>query len=99
MRRQKIERNLGTTAALALVALLAGGCASGPTPKEQLAAAYKQLGGPNPNYVEMAQAADAYLKDQPTGAARADAFYLRGRAMEEKAQRDPAAPQRDWAEA
>src|SRR3954462_9896770 len=68
-------------AILALVGLLLGGCASGPTPKEKLASAYKELESPTPNYAEMVEASDAYLKENPTGPAAADAFYLHGRAL------------------
>ena len=83
---------------LAAVVLLTG-CASGTGAKEKLATAYQQLDGPNPNYIAIMGAADAYLQENPKGQAAADALYLRGRALEEKAQRDAASPQKDWAEA
>ena len=51
----------GVLGVLAL-ALFLGGCASGPTPKEKLATAYKELESPTPNYAEMIEASDAYLK-------------------------------------
>jgi tetratricopeptide (TPR) repeat protein len=47
----------------------------------------------------MIEAADAYLKEQPNGPAAADAYYLRGRALEERATRDVSGAQRDSAEA
>jgi tetratricopeptide (TPR) repeat protein len=85
-------------AAIALTTLIVG-CAGQPTTKDRLASAYQQLESPAPDYNEIAGAADAYLQEQPNGAAAADALYLRGRALEEKAQRDPAGPQNDWVEA
>ena len=90
-------RLTGLTALLAGFFLLSG--CGGNGAKEKLGAAYQQLDGPNPNYVEIAGAADAYLKENPTGPAAADALYLHGRALEAKSQRDPASPQRDWADA
>ena len=87
----------GLTALLAAFSLLSG--CGGNGVEEKLGAAYQQLDGPNPNYVEIAGAADAYLKENPTGPAAADALYLHGRALEAKSQRDPASPQRDWADA
>ncbi|HEY7119183.1 MAG TPA: SPOR domain-containing protein [Tepidisphaeraceae bacterium] len=80
-------------------ALILAGCSSGPSTREQLGTAYKELESPNPNYVEIASDADAYLKENPTGPAAADALYLRGRALEEKGQRDAASPQKDFADA
>jgi TolA-binding protein len=47
----------------------------------------------------MTAAADEYVAKQPAGSALADALYLRGRALEEKAQRDAASPQKDVADA
>jgi tetratricopeptide (TPR) repeat protein len=82
----------------ALVVAL-GGCAGQPTARDRLADAYKQLASPAPDYNEMTAAADQYLQEQPNGPAAADALYLRGRALEEKAQRDPAGPQADSVEA
>jgi tetratricopeptide (TPR) repeat protein len=80
------------TAALGMVAMsvLLVGCASGPTPKEKLATAYKELESPTPNYAEMIEASDAYLKENPTGPAAADALYLHGRALEGRAAQDAA---------
>jgi tetratricopeptide (TPR) repeat protein len=78
---------------------LAAGCASGPTAKDNLATAYREFESPHPNYAQVADAADAYLKEQPTGPAAADALYLRGRALEEKGQKDASSPQKDFAEA
>jgi tetratricopeptide (TPR) repeat protein len=102
---RKVQNGLGhgfsSLAGMAgvIVALLSlTGCAANG-PKEKLAGAYQQLDGPNPNYVEIAAAADAYLTAEPKGSAAADALYLRGRALEEKAQRDPASPQKDWSDA
>lgn len=94
-----IYRWFSGLAAAVMAAVLLGGCAAGPTPKERLATGYKELESPSPNYVEMAAAADAYLQKEPNGASAADALYLRGRALEEKAQRDPTAPQKDSADA
>jgi tetratricopeptide (TPR) repeat protein len=88
------------TCSAALLAIMLGvaGCAeSGP--KDKLTTAYQQLDGPNPNYIQIASAADEYLKENPTGPAAADALYLRGRALEAKSQRDPASPQRDSTDA
>jgi tetratricopeptide (TPR) repeat protein len=82
---------------LAMIVLI-GGCAN-HGPKEKLAAAYQQLDGPNPDYIEISSAADDYLKADPSGPAAADALYLRGRALEAKSQRDPSSPQRDWVDA
>src|SRR4051794_26293343 len=79
----------------AVALMLGGGCAAPqPTTKEKLAEAYGQLESPNPDYAGMSAAADAYLKEQPEGPAAADALYLHGRALEEKAQRDAAGAQR-----
>lgn len=94
---RELVRMSGLTSLLAAFFLL-GGCA-GNGPKEKLAAAYQQLDSPNADYVEIAGAADAYLKENPSGPAAADALYLRGRALEAKSQRDPASPQRDWTDA
>jgi TolA-binding protein len=81
-------------------ALLTGGCASNPPPARQsLSAAYRELENPAPNYATMIAAADAYIAKEPTGPDAADALYLRGRALEEKGQRDPASPQKDFSDA
>jgi len=82
---------------LLLPLLTTTGCAPGS--KEKLAAAYKELDNPTPNSAEIIDAADAYLKESPSGPAAADALYLHGRALEEKAQRDVSTSQRDSAEA
>jgi tetratricopeptide (TPR) repeat protein len=79
--------------------LLLGGCAGGPTAKEKLAGAYKELESPTPNYAGMIEVSDAYLKENPNGPAAADALYLHGRALEAAAQQDAGAAQRDSAEA
>jgi tetratricopeptide (TPR) repeat protein len=76
-----------------------GGCAHAPTARDNLATAYQELNAPAPNYVSIANTADAYLKEQPTGSAAADALYLRGRALEEKGQRDASSPQKDFVDA
>ena len=96
--RRRIAR-AATAAALAAAALTLAGCAGGPTPRENLATAYREFESPNPNYAQVANAADAYLAAQPTGPAAADALYLRGRALEEKGQKDAASPQKDFADA
>ena len=92
-------RGIGRAIGAALVALSVAGCAHGPTAKENLATAYKEFDSPNPNYAQVAEAADAYLKEQPTGPAAADALYLRGRALEAKGQADASSPQKDYADA
>jgi tetratricopeptide (TPR) repeat protein len=92
-----LARMSNLTGLLAAIFLLTGCAGNGS--KEKLAAAYQQLDGPNPNYIEIAGTADAYLKESPTGPAAADALYLHGRALEEKSRRDPASPQKDWADA
>jgi tetratricopeptide (TPR) repeat protein len=89
----------GRVAATAVWVLIVSGCAGAPTPKDNLAAAYQQLESPNPNPAEIIAAADAYLQAEPNGAAAADALYLRGRALEEKAQHDPSDPRKDFADA
>ncbi len=88
-----------TTLAIYALGLLLGGCASGPTPKEKLAGAYKELESPTPNYAGMIEVSDAYLKENPTGPAAADALYLHGRALEAAAQQDAGGAQRDSIEA
>jgi tetratricopeptide (TPR) repeat protein len=80
-------------------ALMFVGCASGPTPRETLAGGFKELDSTTPNYATMSAAADAYIQKEPTGTSLADAYYLRGRALEEKAGHDPSAPQKDAADA
>lgn len=75
--------------------LALGGCSSEP----KLTAAYAELNSPRPNYVAVAAAADDYLATEPEGPEAADALYLRGRALEQKAQADATSPQRDFAEA
>jgi tetratricopeptide (TPR) repeat protein len=91
---------LGIRGAAAVVALMAAaGCAHGPTAKDNLATAYHEFDSANPNYAQVADAADAYLKEQPTGPAAADALYLRGRALEAKGQADAASPQKDFSDA
>jgi tetratricopeptide (TPR) repeat protein len=97
--RNGFWRGLRATVFSMVGAAALAGCASGPSPKETLGAAYKELESANPNYAQMSAAADEYIKAQPTGAAVADAYYLKGRALEERAQRDPASPQQDWVEA
>jgi tetratricopeptide (TPR) repeat protein len=96
-------RSVTGAAALAALTLatvtLATGCAHAPTARDNLATAYQELNSGNPNYVQVADTADAYLKEQPTGSAAADALYLRGRALVEKGQRDPSTPQKDFADA
>ena len=84
---------------IAVAAALLQGCASNPQTQQNLAAAYEQLNQPTPNYASIMATADAYLAEQPAGPAAADALYLRGRALEEKGQRDPASPQKDFADA
>jgi tetratricopeptide (TPR) repeat protein len=96
--RKWITRSVTGAAALAALTL-ATGCAHAPTARDNLATAYQELNSPTPNYVDIANTADAYLKEQPTGSAAADALYLRGRALEEKGQRDPSSPQKDFADA
>jgi tetratricopeptide (TPR) repeat protein len=95
-----MARIIRMTRAAGLLAMffLIGGCANNG-PKEKLAAAYQQLDTQNPSYVEISAAADAYLQASPTGPAAADAYYLQGRALEAKSQRDPASPQKDCADA
>jgi TolA-binding protein len=95
----KLAKPLARRAAAAALVLAAAGCAHGPTPRDNLATAYREFESPNPNYAQIADAADAYLKEQPTGPAAADALYLRGRALEEKGQRDASSPQKDFADA
>ena len=90
---------IGRIVGAVIVAIGVIGCAHGPTAKENLATAYKEFDSPNPNYAQVADAADAYLKEQPTGPAAADALYLRGRALEAKGQADTASPQKDFADA
>jgi tetratricopeptide (TPR) repeat protein len=81
-------------------ALYLTGCAATNQPKEEsLQAAYRELAIPTPNHAAMIAAADAYLAAQPSAPDAAHALYLRGRALEEKAQRDPASPQKDLADA
>src|SRR5688500_11192 len=87
-KRNGFWRGLRATVLTMIAAAALAGCTSGPSPKETLGAAYKELEGPNPNYAQMSVAADEYIKAQPTGPALADAYYLKGRALEEKAQRD-----------
>jgi tetratricopeptide (TPR) repeat protein len=94
-----VGRRLGGVLLVIAAVVTLGGCAGQPTAKDRLADAYRQLESPNPDYNEMSAAASAYLQEQPNGAAAAEALYLHGRALEEKARRDPAAPQQDWAEA
>src|SRR3954463_10356516 len=90
----------GAAAAGALVVALAvAGCAHGPAAKDKLATAYKEFDLPNPNYSQVADAADAYLKEQPAGPAAADALYLRGRALEAKGQADASSPEKDFSDA
>src|SRR4051794_5927809 len=79
--------------------LLAGCAGNAQSAKDRLAGAYGELANPQPNYAEVAAAADQYLMENPNGPAAADALYLRGRAMEEKGQRDPASPAADFADA
>lgn len=88
----------GALLGAALVVTVAG-CAHGPTAKDNLATAYREFDSPNPNYAQVADAADAYLKEQPTGPAAADALYLRGRALEAKGQADASSPQKDFSDA
>jgi tetratricopeptide (TPR) repeat protein len=90
-----MPKSLFVTAAAALLT----GCASPPPSQQNLSSAYSELGHQTPNYASIITAADAYLAEQPTGPAAADALYLRGRALEEKGQRDPASPQKDFADA
>jgi tetratricopeptide (TPR) repeat protein len=92
-------RAVGRAVAAVIVALTVAGCAHGPTAKDNLATAYKEFDSPNPNYAQVADAADAYLKEQPTGPAAADALYLRGRALEAKGQADAGSPQKDFSDA
>jgi tetratricopeptide (TPR) repeat protein len=99
MREWITRRSVTGASALALLMATAGGCAHAPTPRDNLATAYQELNSANPNYVQVADTADAYLKEQPTGSAAADALYLRGRALEEKGQRDASSPQKDFADA
>jgi tetratricopeptide (TPR) repeat protein len=98
--RQAQGRHFWSRAAkvLTLITILLGGCAT-PAAKEKLITAYKELDTPAPNYNDMIAAADEYLQAEPNGADSADALYLRGRALEEKAQREPATAQKDWADA
>jgi tetratricopeptide (TPR) repeat protein len=96
--RKWITRSVSGAAALAALTLSTG-CAHAPTARDNLATAYQELNSPTPNYVDIANTADAYLKEQPTGSAAADALYLRGRALEEKGQRDASSPQKDFADA
>lgn len=90
---------IGRAALLAVS--FAGGCAGNQqqATKDRLAAAYTELANSQPNYNEVAAAADQYLQENPTGPDAADALYLRGRAMEAKGQRDPASPAKDFADA
>jgi tetratricopeptide (TPR) repeat protein len=97
---------MGTLSAAAArgVIMIAGaltfvGCASGPTPRETLSGGFKELDAAAPNYATMSAAADTYIEKEPKGTALADAFYLRGRALEEKAGHDPSAPQKDAVDA
>jgi tetratricopeptide (TPR) repeat protein len=87
------QRICSLTVLLGVVALLGGCAASAPTPKERLAGAYKELESPTPNYAEMIEASEGYLKENPTGPAAADALYLHGRALEARAQQDAASAQ------
>jgi len=81
-----------------LLLLLAMGCA--PRQGEaRLRDGYKLLDSPRPDYVAMSAAADAYLAEKPTGPGAGEALYLRGRAFEEKSQRDITSPERDLAQA
>jgi len=98
MRNWITHRSITGAAALAALTL-ATGCAHQPTARDNLASAYQELNSGNPNYVQVADTADAYLKEQPTGSAAADALYLRGRALEEKGQRDASSPQKDFSDA
>jgi tetratricopeptide (TPR) repeat protein len=98
-RRQRIGRHVAAGTLFLALGIAGAGCAHAPTAKDNLATAYREFESPNPNYAQVADAADAYLKEQPTGPAAADALYLRGRALEAKAQADASSPQKDFAEA
>jgi TolA-binding protein len=90
----------GRAALAAVVLVAAAGCGGNQqATKDRLAAAYGELANPQPNYAEVAAAADQYLQENPSGPDAADALYLRGRAMETKGQRDPASPAKDFADA
>jgi tetratricopeptide (TPR) repeat protein len=83
----------------ALAAFLTG-CAATQQPKtDSLQSAYRELASPNPNPAAILAAADEYLARNPSGPDAAHALYLKGRALEEKGQRDPASPQKDFADA
>jgi len=83
---------------LCLASVLTG-CAAGPSTRDNLATAYKELESPTPDSTAIMEAADAYLKQQPNGPAAADAYYLHGRALEDRAQRNLATAQQDSAAA
>jgi tetratricopeptide (TPR) repeat protein len=81
-----------------IVFALVSGCAT-PASREKITQAYELLNSPSPNYAHMTALADGYLTDDPSGDAAADALYIKGRALEEKAQRDASSPQQDFASA
>jgi tetratricopeptide (TPR) repeat protein len=82
-----------------IVFALVAGCAANPASREKITQAYEQLNSPSPNYGQMTALADEYLAQEPNGDAAADALYIKGRALEEKAQRDASSPQQDFAQA
>jgi tetratricopeptide (TPR) repeat protein len=89
----------GAVAAMASLVMMVAGCAAPNGPKEKLAAAYSQLESPNPDSAQIMAAADEYLQANPNGPAAADALYLRGRALEARAQHDVNTAGKDWADA
>ena len=101
--RTSISLSLSLSLSLTLVAAAAAlltGCAVSQQPKtESLQSAYRDLTTPSPNHAAIIAAADEYLAKNPSGPDAAHALYLRGRALEEKGQRDPASPQKDFADA
>ena len=84
---------------LAILTAALAGCGAESASRDRLDVAWKELENPMPNYASIGAAADAYLAEDPSGNQVGRALYLRGRALEEKAQRDPATPQQDFSNA
>lgn len=65
-----------------LLLLLSGGCTSGNSPYGDLNEGYAAL--ENHQYDQAISHADSFLRARPTGPGSAEAYYLRGRAYEQK---------------
>ncbi len=95
------SRHFVTTGLSAIIVIGAAGCANDNQTKENLTAGFNALSNPSHDdeFAEALSHADAQIAKDPQGKGSAEAFYLRGRALEQRVKHSPQQADADLAAA